>query len=262
MTPEIYTVKKINDETFLIDEYGRDICYLLLGKEKALLIDCSIGLGDLKGVVEKITSLPVILAATHCHADHIGGAFQFKGGIWIHKKDINLINRISATQHYRKKILSNRMKRAGIDETYVKGHPELCRWIPFKDGKVFDLGGRKVTAHHTPGHSKGSVVFTDEKYKLMFTGDNTISYLLMKLPGAVSLTKWLPGAEKTLELSKTYTPYCAHGNGKQSTEQIENTINRVKEIIKMHPKKTLKSQKKIYPLKAKTECVVYDTRKI
>lgn len=262
MTENIYTVEKINDETFLIDEYGRDICYLLLGEEKALLIDCSIGLGDLRGVVENITSLPVTVAATHCHADHVGGAFQFDGGIWIHKNDINLFTRIASMQYFRKKVISNRMKRVGIDEKYVKGHPELCRWNAFKDGKVFDLGGRKVTAHHTPGHSKGSVVFTDEKYKLMFTGDNTCSYLLMKLPRAVSLTKWLDGAEKTLELSKTYTPYCAHGDGRQSTEQIQNTINRVKEIIQMNPKRTLCSKRKIYPLKAKTECVVYDTRKI
>lgn len=263
MKDNIYSVEKINDETFLIDEFGRDICYLLLGEKSALLIDCSIGLGDLKGVVSELTDLPVTVAATHSHADHIGGAYQF-GSVWVHKKDKGIVPRFLATNLFRARLLSHKMKQNGIDKSYVHGHPSLCRWRSFSDGKVFDLGGRKITAHHTPGHSKGSVVFTDDKYKLMFTGDNTCPYLLMKVPGSVSLTKWLDGAEKTLELSKTYTPYCAHGNGRQSTQQIQNTIDRVKEIIEAEKgkKRPLRSEKKIYPLKAKTECVVYDTRKI
>ena len=45
MTGNIYTTEKIGERTYRIDEGGRDNCYLLLGNEKALLIDSSIGTG-------------------------------------------------------------------------------------------------------------------------------------------------------------------------------------------------------------------------
>lgn len=39
------------------------------------------------------------------------------------------------------------------------------------DGQRFDLGGRVIQVMHTPGHTPGSVVFLDEKYRSAFTGD-------------------------------------------------------------------------------------------
>ena len=60
----VYTTEKIGERTYRIDECGRDNCYLLLGEKSALLIDSSIGTGNLKAVVRSITSLPVTVAAT------------------------------------------------------------------------------------------------------------------------------------------------------------------------------------------------------
>ena len=51
-TDNIYSVEKIAEGTYKIDEMGRDISYLLLGKEKALLIDASLGAGNIKKVVD------------------------------------------------------------------------------------------------------------------------------------------------------------------------------------------------------------------
>lgn len=261
MKKDVYSVKKLNETTFLIDEMGRDICYLLLGEEKALLIDCTIGTGDLKAVVEEITSLPVILAATHAHTDHLGGAWQFKEA-WVHEDDNIFLFRITNSRLYRNKQLSNRMKKSGISSKDLKGRIWNCKWKSFQSEKVFDLGGRKVTAILTPGHSPGSCVFIDDKEKMMFTGDNTCPFLLMKMAKATTLEKWLEGAEKTLALSEEYAPWCAHGDGTQSKEQIAHTIELVKEIMKMHPQNEKKSKKAVHPKNSKGNCVVYDTAKI
>ncbi len=263
MDKSIYKVNKINDTTFQIDECGRDYCYLLLGKEKALLIDCSIGSGDIKGVVKDLTDLPITVAVTHAHGDHSGAGYQF-GEIWVHESECNKLFRAINIQHWRKKLISNHMRKAGVTQKDIKGRIYDCKWLPFSDGKVFELGGRTVTAHHTPGHSPGSVVFTDETQKLMFTGDNTCPFLLMKVMCATTLEKWLVGAEKTLELSKEYEPWCAHGeNAKQTPQQIERTINYVREIIEKHGHKNEKESKKaFYPEKSFDDCVVYDTKKI
>ncbi|MGN0467741.1 MAG: MBL fold metallo-hydrolase [Acutalibacteraceae bacterium] len=258
---DIYSVEKIADDTYKIDECGRDICYLLLGSEKALLIDCSIGTGDIKGLVKELTDLPVTVAATHAHGDHTGAGYQF-GEVWVHKSECIPIFRVTNSRYTRKKLISNHMKKNGITEKNIKGRIWNCKWLPFEDGKTFDLGGRTVTAHHTPGHSVGSVVYTDDKHKLMFTGDNTCPFLLMKLPYTVSLEEWLKGAEETLELSKTYTPWCAHGDGKQSTKQIEKTISLVREIIEKYPENTSSHEKIKYPKEPQGCCVVFDSAKV
>ena len=37
--------------------------------------------------------------------------------------------------------------------------------------ETIDLGGRKLTVHHTPGHSPGSICLLDSRDDLLFTGD-------------------------------------------------------------------------------------------
>ena len=78
------------------------------------------------------------------------------------------------------------------------------------------------------------------------------------------LKSGLSEQKKTLELSKEYEPWCAHGeNAKQTPQQIERTINYVREIIEKHGHKNEKESKKaFYPEKSFDDCVVYDTKKI
>ena len=63
--------------------------YLVLGEEKALLIDSGFGLGSLKKVVDGLTDLPVVLVNTHGHPDHGGGNGEF-GSPYLHPDDNEL----------------------------------------------------------------------------------------------------------------------------------------------------------------------------
>lgn len=75
-----FTVEKVDEDTYVISEYKHweeTHCYLLIGKEKALLIDSGLGVENIKKVVDKITSLPIKLVTTHVHWDHIGGHRYF-----------------------------------------------------------------------------------------------------------------------------------------------------------------------------------------
>jgi glyoxylase-like metal-dependent hydrolase (beta-lactamase superfamily II) len=47
--------------------------YLIVGTEKALLIDTGFSIESLKEKIEEITMLPLILVNTHGHPDHCGG---------------------------------------------------------------------------------------------------------------------------------------------------------------------------------------------
>ena len=70
----------------MISDFGIANCYLLIGEERALLIDCGLGIGDIKGAVEKITDKPILVVATHGHVDHAGGDGQFEK-IYVHTLD-------------------------------------------------------------------------------------------------------------------------------------------------------------------------------
>lgn len=71
-----YTVEQLDEATFVISEYGhweQTHCYLLIGHDRALLIDTGLGVGDIRRQVEHLTDKPVAAVATHIHWDHIGG---------------------------------------------------------------------------------------------------------------------------------------------------------------------------------------------
>ena len=71
-------VTELAENVYLLNEFDGTNCYLVVGSEKALLIDCGTGFCDIRGAAEKLTDLPITLAATHGHGDHIGGAGQFE----------------------------------------------------------------------------------------------------------------------------------------------------------------------------------------
>ena len=84
-----FTVENIDHATFAISEYGhwsQVHSYLIIGKERAALIDTGLGIANIKEVVQRLTQLPVLVITTHVHADHIGGHSLFTE-IAVHEND-------------------------------------------------------------------------------------------------------------------------------------------------------------------------------
>ena len=57
-------VKKLNSYIYLLDDNREASGYLVLGEEKALVIDTMNGYEDLNAVVRKITDLPVMVMSS------------------------------------------------------------------------------------------------------------------------------------------------------------------------------------------------------
>ena len=75
-----FTVEQVDPQTFVLSEYGHweeTHCYLLCGSESALLIDTGLGVSNIRAVVSRLTTLPVLAVTTHAHWDHIGGHRYF-----------------------------------------------------------------------------------------------------------------------------------------------------------------------------------------
>lgn len=169
-----FTVEKVDDVTFAISEYKHyeeAHSYLLLGKEKALLIDTGLGISNIKNVIDKLTNLPIIVATTHVHWDHIGGHKYFDN-IAFHslEKDwlINFPIPLEIVKKNLMKLPFDCPKSFSINNYDIyKETPTLI----LKDNDIIDIGNRKIRVIHTPGHSPGHICFYDIERKYLFTGD-------------------------------------------------------------------------------------------
>lgn len=143
---------------FRIDDYFTSSAYLICGTEKALLIDTGLGEGDLPALVKSLTPLPVEVAVTHPHEDHMAQAYRFPKS-WFHRLDIESMEKNR-----------QQMKKAfGWPLTPTPKAEQLC---PIEDGTMIDLGGGvQIEAVELGGHTPNSVVFIDRAHKCIFTGD-------------------------------------------------------------------------------------------
>lgn len=174
MIKDWFTVEKIDDCTFAISEYKHweeTHSYLLIGAEKALLIDTGLGVANIKEVVDGLTLLPVIVATTHIHWDHIGGHKYFENIAvfeserqWLIKFPLPL-NAVKANLQ-----AQNCEFPDGFNiENYAvfQGYPKII----LKDNDIIDLGSRRIWVIHTPGHSPGHCCFYEEEIGFLFSGD-------------------------------------------------------------------------------------------
>lgn len=182
---KLYPMVQIKKNTWEIDEFDCASIFLLIGTEKAMVIDCGMGIGDLRGAIEMITDKPLICVISHGHIDHTANARQF-GEIWLNPKDQGIEIPMNYARRYDTEHIAQRQK-GSIGAPYnmyrlyaydievdlrEPGHDEPMPVIhDLTDGMQFDLGGRTVTAYECPGHTAGEMVFIDDQTHLMFAGD-------------------------------------------------------------------------------------------
>jgi glyoxylase-like metal-dependent hydrolase (beta-lactamase superfamily II) len=171
---EWFTIDTIDEETYIISEYRHweeTHCYLLIGAEKALLIDTGLGIDNIYDEVRKRTDKPIIAVATHIHWDHIGGHAYFPD-FFAHENELNWLSGefpLSADQ-----IKDMVMDRCDPPEGFCIDDYEMFQGVPtrlLKDGDTIDIGGRVVGVLHTPGHSPGHMCFFEASRGYLFTGD-------------------------------------------------------------------------------------------
>ena len=66
---------------------------MIVGTEKAMLIDTGYDYGDLKRVVKSITEKPLYIVNTHGHVDHTSANALFDEKVYIHPKNMELCRR-------------------------------------------------------------------------------------------------------------------------------------------------------------------------
>ena len=153
---EPYRWWKLYPDTIVI-HYGEALdTFLLLGDEKALLIDTAYGRGDFPNIVDELREgRELMVVNTHGHYDHTGGN-PFFPKVYMHEK----------AKNYCRKSFSP------VDPAWFANmpYPEY-ECISIDDGFVFELGNRQVEVLYTPAHSDSSLMFIDHRRRLLFCGD-------------------------------------------------------------------------------------------
>jgi hydroxyacylglutathione hydrolase len=154
-----FQIHEFNQDFYIFREsgcsnYEKPFLYLLFGKEKALLLDTGAGKTDVaravKGQIDQWLSrnhregIPLIVAHTHAHRDHISGDQELKALPNTTVVEPNL----SAVQ---------------VFFGFRNWPTEIA---------TYDLGERVLDVVPIPGHESTSIAVYDRQTAVLFTGDS------------------------------------------------------------------------------------------
>jgi hydroxyacylglutathione hydrolase len=153
-----WQVHAYNPDLYILREsgctnYEKPFLYLFFGKDRALLQDTGAGETNVAEIVNQTIaewrrrngrhSIPLVVAHSHGHGDHISGDGQFTG-----KPEVTMVP----------------LTVEGTRKAYG-----IRQW-PDDPGSI-DLGGRILDVIAIPGHHPLSVAFYDRRTGILLTGD-------------------------------------------------------------------------------------------
>ena len=191
-----FHTRPVADGVWLLAEPGHVNSWLVVGTERAVLLDTGLGIAPIRRVAEALAGMRVDAVNSHHHFDHTGGNAEFDE-VAIHALGVpllatgtdettrsaylaHLVRMLAAAPLYRQ--LDHDLFHLLSADSDPRSLPEGFdprTWDPgpgtvgvaLSDGDVLDLGGRTLTVLHTPGHSPDSVCFLDDHDGILFGGD-------------------------------------------------------------------------------------------
>ena len=170
-----FEVYRVAPQTLAIYEPHQSeetISYLILGRERALLFDTGMGIGDLKALIAGLTKLPVVVLNSHTHDDHVGNNWQFDtvfGMDTSFTRESAKGSKADAQAEVAPGEVCGKLPK-GFDRAAYATRPwKVSKWM--HDGDRIDLGGRTLEILATPGHTPDAICLFDRANGLLFTGD-------------------------------------------------------------------------------------------
>jgi glyoxylase-like metal-dependent hydrolase (beta-lactamase superfamily II) len=154
----VFQIHQYNPDLIILREsgcsnYEKPFLYLLFGREKVLLLDTGAGKTDVVRVVQEQIDqwshrdgrerIPLVVAHTHGHGDHISGDADFKA-----------------------------LQNTTVVDPTPAAVQAFFRFRNWPDAATtFDLGGRILDVIPIPGHEPSSMAVYDRETGILFTGD-------------------------------------------------------------------------------------------
>lgn len=185
---EWFDIEEIEPGVWAISEPHTDsvTSYLIGGRDRALLVDTGLGIGNIREAAEGLTGLPLLVVNTHAHDDHIGGNHWFNG-VWAHGAERGRIE--AGVAHEQLGALTDPSAFLADPPAGFDGASFSIPGVPvtraLADGDTVDLGDRVFEVIHTPGHSPGSICLWERGSGTLVAGDVVyFGNIFACLPGA------------------------------------------------------------------------------
>jgi hypothetical protein len=143
-----FEVYKVAPATFAIYEPHQSeetIGYLILGQQKAILLDTGMGISDVRKLVAEVTKLPIIVLNSHTHDDHVGGNWQFDT-IYSMDTDFSRQNAKGSVEDAQSEIapgeICGELPKTFDAKSYCTKPWHITKYI--HDGETIDLGSRSI----------------------------------------------------------------------------------------------------------------------
>jgi glyoxylase-like metal-dependent hydrolase (beta-lactamase superfamily II) len=159
MEVEEFKTHEYNEDFYIIRQsgcshYEKPFLYLLFGEDKAILFDTGAGKTNVARHVLEVRdrwlkrkgreSIPLIVAHTHGHSDHVAGDPQFQ--------NLPGVQFVAGTVEAQKQFFG------------------LPQWP--EQFSTFDLGGRILDIFPIPGHEQAAIAIYDRQTGVFLSGDN------------------------------------------------------------------------------------------
>lgn len=238
-------VTKINETTYRFTEaaFGTDVyMYLLIGDERALLIDTAYGFSDVPAAIKEITNLPLTVVNTHGHMDHMHGNHMYPQ-VHVSEQDAEVFQR-HCSSAYLLGLLDEVAKENKIPKILLKlpmlnvngivtCYPSVR--IPLPEQQFFELGNRRVEILPTPGHTAGSICLLDVKNNWLFAGDTAChDGVLLNFPESTSVAVFRESILKLKSLAdagQITTLYPSHQDIPQGVELLVTYLEACDQIL-------------------------------
>lgn len=223
----MFTCEKLRDNiTSIVDPTGVR-AFLIEGTEKAVLVDTCCGVGNLKELVEGMTSLPLAVLCTHGHVDHASGTYGFEE-VYLHEADWELVKEHTTYE-----------KRSGfIDpdgtrfakEDYVPQRNGNYRKL--ENGQIFDLGGTTVESIAVKGHTQGMTCFLIKEHRTLILGDACNPFTFMFLDESSDIRTLMRSLNALLERENEFdTVWISHGDVGFPKSGITDVLDVCEDIL-------------------------------
>lgn len=168
----MFQIQKIDQHLIQFTDIAGTYSFLVIGEQKAAMLDTGIGCGSLLEQVRRLTDLPIEVFITHGHVDHAMGAGEFQD-VWMNPLDEALYREHSSTAIRLDYIKSCAWpgKKLQVTEKDLKPVKPFEQFHLLSTRDTFDLGGITLEIHEGAGHTPGCVTVLIPELRTLLLGD-------------------------------------------------------------------------------------------